>query len=61
MLGYAILSALLVIAVAGWLDRWFKCRLLTAYLAMKRIPFPTVEELERCAKIVWRQLTRRRK
>lgn len=61
MLGYAILSALLVIAVGGWISTAFKYRQLTAYLALKKISPPTVAEWEKCAKVVWRSLRRRRK
>lgn len=43
----------------GWLSEWFTNRQLSAYLALKKIPAPTMEEWKLCAKIVWASILRR--
>lgn len=56
-----ILMILLAVAAGGWAIEWFKYRQLTAFLALRHMEPPTMEEWEKCAEIVWRSLFRRKK
>ena len=55
----ALLGILALLLALGWLKTWFHKQLLVAFLTMKKIDMPTVEELEVCAKIVKDELFRR--
>ena len=47
-----LLGILALMLALGWIKAWFHKQLLVAYLTMKRIDLPTVEDLKVCAKIV---------
>lgn len=56
-----VLAVLLVIAVGGWISNWFKYQQVATYLALKNVEMPTEEEWEKCAKVVWLSLWRKKK
>ena len=59
MLNEIILAILLLIVAGGWVGCWFKYQQTVAYMAMKKVPQPTDEEWELCAKAVWLSLWRK--
>lgn len=60
MLNEIILAILLLMAVIGWIGAWFKYQQVVVYLAMKDVESPTDEEWEKCAKVVWLSLWRKK-
>lgn len=56
-----LLVGLMVAFLIGWLSEWFTNKQLAAYLTLKRVPAPTMEEWKLCAKLVWFSLFHRKK
>ena len=54
-----LVSGLAVAFLLGWLSEWFTNKQHAAYLALKKVPAPTMEEWKLCAKIVWASILRR--
>lgn len=55
---YLILSILLVVCAIGWGRAWYEKQLLVAFLTIKKIKVPTVDELRECARLVKKNLFR---
>lgn len=56
MMTEAILLVLLFVVLLAWGKASFLYKQLTAYMAMKKVDPPTVEEWEIAAKVTWRSL-----
>ncbi|MBR2366216.1 MAG: hypothetical protein IKC50_05235 [Oscillospiraceae bacterium] len=55
-----LLAGLSVAFGIGWLSEWFSGKQMAAYLALKKIPAPTMEEWSLCAKLAWANILRRK-